>query len=57
VTSCRGRDSGDTRSSKLAKRVWVVVLLLVIGVAVASIVHSAGNGSRWPRAGPVGSTK
>ena len=50
VTSCRGRDSGDTRSSKLAKRVWVVVLLLVIGVAVASIVHSAVNGSRQPRA-------
>ena len=57
VTSGRGRDGGDARSSRLAKRVWVVVLLLVIGVAVASIVHSAGNGSRWPRAGRVGSTK
>ncbi|HMF16491.1 MAG TPA: hypothetical protein VKE98_04755 [Gemmataceae bacterium] len=53
VTSGRGRDSGDARSSKLAKRVWVVVLLLVIGVAVASIVHSAVNGSRLPRAGQV----
>ncbi len=46
VTSGRGRDSGDTRSSRLAKRVWVVALLLVIGVAVASIVHNVVNGSR-----------
>ena len=53
VTSGRGRDSGDGSSSKLAKRVWVVALLLVIGVAVASIVHSAVNGSRLPRAGRV----
>ena len=46
VTSGRGRDSGDGSPSKLANRVWVVALLLVIGVAVAFIVHSVVNGSR-----------
>jgi len=46
VTSGRGRGSGDGSSSKLAKRAWVIALLLVIGVAVAFIVHSVGNGSR-----------
>jgi hypothetical protein len=46
VTSGRGRDSGDGTSSKLAKHVWIVALLLVIGVALTSIVHSVANGSR-----------
>ncbi len=45
VTSCRVGDSGDGSPSKLAKRVWVVVLPLVIGLAVASIVHNV-TGSR-----------
>lgn len=45
VTSGRGNESGDSSPSKLAKRVWVVVLLLVIGLAVASIVHNV-TGSR-----------
>ena len=46
VTGCRDRDSGNGSPSKLAKRMWVVALLLVIGVAVAFIVHSVVNGSR-----------
>jgi hypothetical protein len=46
VTCGPGRDSGDGSPSKLANRVWVVALLLVIGVAVACIVHSDVNGSR-----------
>jgi hypothetical protein len=48
--SCRGRDTGDGSASKTAKRVTVVVLLLVIGLAVAFIVYSVMNDSRQPRA-------
>ncbi len=46
LSSRRGRDTGDASTSQPAKRVPVVVLLLVIGLALAFIVHSVVNDSR-----------
>jgi hypothetical protein len=46
LSSRRGCDNGDGRPSRRVKRVSVVVLLLVIGLAAVFIVHAVVNGSR-----------